>query len=435
MARNQLALVDDARDLRANIPQCQFLELPQKFRAFVAGYGSGKTYVGGMAMCTHFLEFPQINAGYFAPSYPMIRDIFYPTIEEVAHNFGFKVQINQSNKEVHFFIGRWYYGTTICRSMDDPGKIIGFKIGYAMIDEFDTLPLTKALLVWKRVIARMRYKVAGLKNGIDVTTTPEGFLATHKIYVEDVIAKPELLNNYGMIQASTYENEINLPGDYIPSMAEAFDPELVDAYINGKFVNMKTGTVYKNYNRVTHNSKETINPAGEILYVGMDFNVQKMSARIAVKRANGYHFVAELKDILDTPAIIKVISERWPKNKNFRVIVYPDASGAGRSSTNASTSDIRLLIGGGFEVRARPSNPFVKDRVNAVNVAFSKGKLWVNAKECPSTASDLEKQAYDSNGEPDKTTGNDHGNDALGYFVVYEMPIVHPTSQSKTHGT
>ena len=157
MAANQLQIQNI--EPRANIPQARFLDLPHKFRAFVGGYGSGKTYVGGMAMCIHYFEHPKIEAGYFAPTYPMIRDIFYPTIEEVAFTFGMRVKINQANKEVHFYSGRWFYGTTICRSMDDPASIIGFKIGHSLVDEFDVLPLHKALLAWKKIIARMRYKI------------------------------------------------------------------------------------------------------------------------------------------------------------------------------------------------------------------------------------------------------------------------------------
>lgn len=417
----------------ANIPQSNFLSMSQKYRAFVSGFGGGKTVCGSMGVSKHHYEFSKVNSGYFAPSYPMIRDIFYPTIEEVAFMFDFNVKINQGNHEVHHYDGRRYMGTTICRSMDKPGSIIGFKIGHALIDEFDTLPLSKALLAWRKIQARMRYKIPGLKNGVDVTTTPEGFLATHKLFVEDPLNKPELKSNYGLIQASTYDNAANLPDDYIPSLLESYPEELVQAYLHGQFVNLKSGTVYRSYNRVTHNSKETINQNGDILFIGMDFNVQKMAARVFVKRVNGFHCVAELNDILDTPEMIKVINERWAARN--RIIVYPDASGAGRNSVGASITDIGLLIGAGFEVRAKASNPFVKDRVNAVNVAFTKAKLFVNARECPRTASDLEKQAYDANGEPDKTAGFDHGNDALGYFVAYEMPVLQVASSTRTHGT
>ena len=120
--------------------------------------------------------------------------------------------------------------------------------------------------------------------------------------------------------------------------------------------------------------------------------------------------------------MIRILKEKWPQEK-YRHIIYPDASGANRNTTGASISDIRLLEAAKFSVRAEKSNPFVKDRVNAVNVAFSKNLIRVNAKACPDTASCLEKQAYDDNGEPDKKSGFDHGNDAFGYFVAYEMPI------------
>jgi hypothetical protein len=34
--------------------------------------------------------------------------IFYPTIEEVAFDWGLSVKINEGNKEVHFYEGRRY---------------------------------------------------------------------------------------------------------------------------------------------------------------------------------------------------------------------------------------------------------------------------------------------------------------------------------------
>lgn len=409
---------------RANIPQSRFLGMTEKFRAFVAGYGSGKTFVGGMAQCQHFWGHPGVNAGYFAPTYPQIRDIYYPTIEEVAYNFDLKVKINQSNKEIHFFNGRWYRGTTICRSMDNPGQIIGFKIGQALIDEYDVLPLDKAMLAWRKIMARMRYNDLSVKNGIDVTTTPEGFMATHKIFVEDVQNKPVLAKNYGIIQASTYDNAANLPEDYIPSLLEAYPEELIQAYLHGQFVNLRSGTVYRSYNRVTHSSNETIRDK-ETLYIGMDFNVQHMAASVFVQRENGWHAVSEIKDIFDTPDMARIIKERW-KDKGHRIIVYPDASGGSRKTNDASISDLSILRQAGFEIRANSTNPPVKDRINSVNKQFQLGKLWVNAKECKTIASCLEKQAYDDNGEPDKKSGFDHQCDSFGYPISYEFPINKP---------
>ena len=60
-----------------NVPQAQFLAMPHKFKAYVAGFGSGKTWVGCGGICKGMWEHPKINQGYFAPTYPQIRDIFY----------------------------------------------------------------------------------------------------------------------------------------------------------------------------------------------------------------------------------------------------------------------------------------------------------------------------------------------------------------------
>ncbi|EPX7948555.1 terminase large subunit domain-containing protein, partial [Klebsiella pneumoniae] len=249
-----------------NVPQARFLAMQQKFKAYVAGFGSGKTWVGCGGICKGFWEFPKINQGYFAPTYPQIRDIFYPTVEEVAHDWGLKVKIVESNKEVHFYSGRQYRGTTICRSMEKPDTIVGFKIGNALVDELDVLKADKARQAWRKIIARMRYKVDGLRNGIDVTTTPEGFKFVYNQFVKAVREKPELRSMYGLVQASTFDNEKNLPDDYIPSLLASYPPELIKAYLNGQFTNLTSGTIYHQFDRVLNNSSEEEQP-GEALYI------------------------------------------------------------------------------------------------------------------------------------------------------------------------
>jgi len=402
-----------------NKPQAEFLNLPHKFRAFVAGFGSGKTFAGGIDQCLHYWKHPGINQGYFAPTYPQIRDIFYPTIEEVAFLCGMTVEVKEANKEVHFYSGRQYRGTTICRSLERPQTIVGFKIGNAQLDEFDLLDPDKAELCWRKIIARMRYNVDGLRNGVCVTTTPEGFRATHKLFVEAVQGKPELLGSYGLVHASTYENAANLPDDYIPSLIDTYPEQLIDAYLRGLFTNLRSGTVYRSYNREKCDSDEVIRP-GDHLHIGMDFNVQHMAATVYVDRPNGLHAVSEFKDVFDTPDMIAAVKSRHGAH---RCTVYPDASGGSRKTVNASVSDIILLQQAGFEVRANSVNPPVKDRINATEKQFQTGRLFVNAKACPAVARCFEQQAYDDNGEPDKKSGFDHQNDASTYPIAFLHPI------------
>ncbi|WP_228752964.1 terminase large subunit domain-containing protein, partial [Pseudomonas aeruginosa] len=200
-----------------------------KFCGFVAGFGSGKTWVGCSGLAQHAWEWPRINAGYFAPTYAQIRDIFYPTMEEVAFDWGLRTRINQANHEVHLFSGSAYRTTIICRSMEKPQTIVGFKVGRSLVDELDVLSLVKAQQAWRKIIARMRYKVDGLRNRVDVTTTPEGFKFVFQQFVKQLREKPHLQDLYGLVQASTYDNEANLPDDYIDSLMESYPPQLIAA--------------------------------------------------------------------------------------------------------------------------------------------------------------------------------------------------------------
>ncbi len=411
-----------------NVPQARFLALPFKFRAFVAGFGTGKTWVGGAGLCMHAWEHPKVNSGYFAPSYPLIRDIFFPTIDEVAADWGMHVKINESNKEVHLYSGRQYRSTVICRSMENPGDIAGFKIGHAQIDELDLLKKEKAQLAWRKIIARMRYKQDRLRNGIDVTTTPEGFKFTHFAFVKELRDKPAMAQFYGLVHASTYENEKNLPDDYIPSLLASYPPQLVNAYLEGKFVNLTSGAVYPDFDRFANHIDEAIEP-GEPLHIGLDFNVYNCSAAVGVIRDKKPRILDELKGVRDTPAMVKSLKDRFP---GHHITVYPDASGQSNKTVNASLSDLQILKDAKFAICVDGTNPLVKDRVASVNAqifnAAGTRSLLVNTRKCPTLTECLEQQVYDDNGEPDKSQGQDHLPDAAGYLLTYRWPVVRPVA-------
>ncbi|MHA3062519.1 terminase large subunit domain-containing protein [Acinetobacter sp. ANC 4641] len=416
-----------------NVPQSNFLQLDNKFRAFVAGFGSGKTWVGCSSLCDKSWEFPKVPLGYFAPTYPQIRDIFFPTIDEVAFDWGLKTKIYESNKEVDIYYGRQYRSTIICRSMEKPQTIVGFKIGHALIDELDVMPMVKAQQAWRKIIARMRYKQAGLLNGIDVATTPEGFKFTYEQFVKEASSSDAKRALYGMIQASTYDNEKNLPDDYISSLRESYPPQLIEAYLRGQFINLTSGAVYPEFSRKLNHTDETIHPS-EPLHIGMDFNVLKMSAVVYVIRNGLPIALDEMVGVRDTPAMAELIKERY-QSIGHHITVYPDASGQNTTSKSASISDLSILQQAGFTIKANSVNPRVKDRVNAVNAmicnANGERRFKVNTHKCPTLTECMEQQAYDKFGEPDKSTGHDHANDAMGYPIAFLYPVNKPII---THG-
>lgn len=411
-----------------NAPQARFIGLDKKYKALVCGFGTGKTWAGCADLCKFAWEWPGINAGYFAPTFSLIRDIFYPTMEEVAEDWGLETEVLETKKEINLYAGGQYRSTIICRSMENPGSIVGFKIGKALVDELDLLAKAKAAHAWRKIIARLRYKIDGLPNSVSVTTTPEGFKFVYEQFVKAVRDKPELAALYGLVQASTYENAKNLPDDYIPSLRASYPPQLIEAYIRGQFVNLASGSVYPNFDRRLNGCTTQIE-RGEPLHVGLDFNVLNMTAIVTVQRDGWPHAVAELTGVRDTPTMARMLKERY-KDAGHNVVVYPDASGKNTSSKDASQSDLTILQGAGLVLRAANSNPAVKDRVNAVNALIlndrGERRLKVNAQACPVLTEALEQQAYDRSGEPDKTTGHDHPNDAIGYRLVTDWPILRP---------
>lgn len=407
-----------------NKPQFEFIKSHNKFMAFVGGYRSGKTFVGCVRMCINALEFPGIPQGYFAPTYPQITDIFYDTLPGVAEAFGLFADIVASNKRVYLRDSKGRcLSTIVCKSMEHPHRIVGFNIAHALVDEIDCMPIKKADSAWKKIIARMSTVWPGRDtNTIDVTTTPEGFNWVYRKFVKELAADPSQRQFYGIVHASTRQNAKNLPKDYIPSLRKSYPANLVDAYIDGLFVNLTSGSVYPNFCRHKNHTNATIRP-GEQLHVGMDFNINRMAATIHVIRDGLPLLLEEATSLFDTPAMIAELKRRFPGHS---ITVYPDASGKNRKSVNGSESDHALLRAAGFPVMVNPSNPAVRDRVLAANAMFLNGeghrRYRVNTDNCPVTTQVLEQQAYTDKGEPNKD-GTEDPVDALGYFIVQRFPV------------
>lgn len=389
----------------------------------VAGFGAGKTYAAVVRNIKNKLSYPKLNTAYYLPTYDLVKKIGFPRFCELLSDLGVDYALNKSDAVITVE-GQ---GQIIFRTMDAPERIIGYEVADSDVDELDTLPTDKARDCWNKIIARNRQKkfytdengqIHSEINTIGVATTPEGFKFVYDRWHKN--SKP----SYELIRASTYSNADNLPEGYIESLEEIYPTNLLSAYLHGDFVNLTAGSVYPDFDR-----KENASPLGvgimpkETLHIGMDFNVGKMAAAIHVLRDDVPHAVAELTGILDTPAMISVLKSRYPDHK---IIVYPDATGKNRKSQGASDSDIVLLQQAGFSVFVNPGNPAVKDRVLSFNIKIltkEKRTYFVNVDNCPHLVEALEKQAYDKNGEPDKSAGLDHIVDAAGYFVCYRYPI------------
>lgn len=394
-------------------PQADFIEATEQFPALVAGFGAGKSHAGIWRAIIKKLQYPTCNVAYYLPTYDLVSRMGMPRFCELLDTLGIAYKANKVDSVIEVS----GFGLIIFRTMDNPARIVAYEVADSICDELDTLTADKAREVWNKVIARNRQKKPdGALNTVGVATTPEGFRFVYERWKKNPAA------GYRLIKASTYSNAANLPDGYIDSLRASYPANLLAAYLDGEFVNLTAGSVYAEFDRLANGSGETIRPS-EPLHIGLDFNVGRMSGVVFVMREGNPHAVDELTGLLDTPAMIAAIKSRFV---GHAIYIYPDASGGGRRSNNASESDIALLRQAKFSIFAPSANPPVKDRVMAMNQmihADGTRRLRVNADACPSFVEGLEKQAYDKNGEPDKTSGFDHVNDAAGYFMHYKFPV------------
>ena len=399
------------KQARLTDKQRAFVTCTDPYPCFVGGFGSGKTAAAMARAMALKVMCREQSVAYYLPTYPLIEDIAFQRFPELCEKRGWAFKLNKQSAVMEFPGA----GRLIFRNMEQPERIVGYEVAHSVVDEIDIMPTDKARNAWNKIIARNRQK-CGMPNTVGVATTPEGF----KFVYERWERNPA--QGYRLFRASTEDNAHNLPDGYIDNLRNSYPANLLAAYLDGQFVNLTSGSIYAEFDRALNRSTETIQ-VSDHLHIGMDFNVGQMAGAVFVLRDGDPHGVDEITGVLDTPAMIATIKSRY---QGHAIFVYPDASGGGRRSNNASESDIALLRAAGFTILAPSANPPVKNRILAMNqMIHCEGvrRLKVNVDRCPMLVEALEKQAYDKNGEPDKTSGLDHINDACGYLIHYKFPV------------
>jgi len=185
------------------------------------------------------------------------------------------------------------------------------------------------------------------------------------------------------------------------------------------------GKAYYNFSK--ENLKFCKYQKGKTVHVGMDFNVNPMTAVFGHIISDEYHQFGEayLRNS-NTFEMARHLEERFPVDE---VIIYPDSTGNAMES-NASKSDLQILRDKGFLVRANAANPYVKDRINAVNSLIcsmeGKRRYFVNPETCPKTINDLNRVERLPDGRENKKQEEEglvHISSALGYLIAYKFPF------------
>ena len=402
--------------------QAEFAVNTDPFCAIVGGFGSGKSQGAVFRALDRLKRRDYAIYVLIAPTNLLLEDVNIPDFIEVFDHYRIRYELVGGTGRKRIIVNSGgLTGEVWFRSGDKPEKIVGFDATDIDIDEFDIMKPVKQKELWNKALARLR----GCDDGtLSVSTTPEGFRFTYEKFEKEK-AGP-------IIRAKTTDNHF-LPDSYIENLFSQYDDMLVEQYINAKFVNINGLMAYYAFDRQTNH--RTTNPNEHEQYghigVGMDFNVNKMCAELFLhnEHKETIHFFDEfiIKGAFGTEPpterMCRLIRERYP---NHQIWVYPDSTGK-RKTTNAPSSDLALIRSQkGFRVVVNASNPFVRDRLLAVNKKLGDKSLTVDTDKCPDLTEDLERVERDEHGDIDKSDKmRSHSSDGAGYAVAKLYPVKH----------
>ena len=373
----------------------------------MGGYGSGKTYIGALrCLYLSYLNAPYPGM-YVSPTWGLATKTIILTLKEIMGRAELDYTFNQHRGE--FIIHNWG-GCIWIGSGDRPASLYGVNLAFAGIDE----PFIQRKEVFDQMVARVRIRDADHRE-IFLTGTPEqlgwGWKLTNRTDLD-----------MGVVYGSTLNNSY-LPQQYKDNLLAAYSKEQIDAYVYGKFVNLTSGRVYREFDRVKHvSTREKMNlPIG----IAMDFNVDAMTSIIFYKGADWIHVFDEIRlKNSNTFEMCEILNDKYPD-----AIVYPDASGSARRSS-ATQSDHDIIKKAGYKIRSPRKNPPVRDRVNAVNRLIRDGNF--SCENCVNLIMDFEQNIWKS-GDIDKTSDPEqsHASDAIGYAINFLFPIKSRTAVTK----
>jgi PBSX family phage terminase large subunit len=220
-------------------------------------------------------------------------------------------------------------------------------------------------------------------------------------------------DSYGCMVMNPKDNLDNIDEEYIRILEQMPEKDR-QRFLEGMFSDDSDGQAYYAFDRERHVAA-TRRLAGT-LHVGMDFNVQPMTAVIFQVYDNKIHVLDEA--FLENSDTYKMCDHL--KKKGYVGNVIPDSTGKNRKTSGKS--DHNILREAGFNV-VPTRNPFVTDRVNNLNRLFTDDRIIIDPK-CKKLIGDLEKVVWKNEKLDQKTDSMlTHISDALGYGAWKLMPI------------
>lgn len=378
-----------------------------RFRVVVAGRRFGKTHLAIRELCYHARE-PGKEVWYVAPSYKMAKQIVWRKLKNRLQDLNWVQKHNETELTLTLKNG----STIALKGADNYDSLRGVGLDFICLDEFADIDPE----AWYETL---RPTLSDKQGRALFIGTPKGIGNwSYEIYQNTL----EDSANWQSYTFTTIDGG-NVPPEEIEQARKDLDERTFRQEYLATFETF-AGRIYYSFDR-SLNVKKWEKPIPDILYIGMDFNIDPMSAVIAVREGDSLYVIDEVRMFSsNTQEAVDEIKSRYPRSK---IWCYPDPAGHQRKTSAGGTTDIITLQNAGFVVKAPRQHTPVRDRINAVNsrLCASSGvrHLYIDPK-CKYTIEGLERQTYkEGTSQPDKESGYDHMMDALGYMVDYLFPV------------
>jgi hypothetical protein len=392
--------------------QRQIADAPQRFRVACCGRRFGKTTLA-VREILKIAKDPNKEVYYVSPSYRMSKTIVFKKLKNKLLDLRWVKKINET--ELSFLLKN---GSTISlKGADNYDSLRGVGLDGLVMDEAADIDSEAFFEVLRPALADRQGKALFLG-------TPKGLN-----WFKDLFDMAEQFPNEWASFSFTTLDGGQVSKEEIEAARRDLDERTFEQEFLASFINF-SGRIFYAFDRA-NNIRHFNGDIPRELHIGIDFNVDPITAVVFVRQGNILHAIDEIRIFgSNTDELVAEIKSRYPEKS---IITYPDPAGQARKTSAGGRTDHTILRTAGFQVKAPHSHNPVRDGINAVNAKLRSSTgittLFIDPK-LKYTIETMEKFCYkEGTSIPDKDSGFDHLADAFRYCVEYLFPIRQPVQQ------
>jgi hypothetical protein len=386
-------------------------------------------------------EIPRSKVWYVAPTYKAAKEIAWDVLKGSVPREWIK-SLHETDLSLILRNG----SKISLKGADNAESLRGPGLDMIVIDEAADIKDLKNL--WEAVLGPT---ITTTKGTCLFIGTPKGYDYFYDIYMDSILSNRFDSHLWAGFQFTTSQGGY-VSDDELELKRRNIDPRIYRQEYEASFETL-SGRVYYQFDRKL-NVAEVEDVGGEIL-VGIDFNVDPMSAVVGVRAGRKLLILDDIEiSNSNTQELADEVQAKYghlpSTDRNYSLLkklgkesiipmrtvrAFPDPSGKARkTSAGAGITDFVILQRAGFEIVAPNRAPMVMDRFNTVNAllcnALGERNLLVHPR-CKRLIKCLDGMTYkEGTNLPDKSMGLDHLTDALGYLVWSEFPVLQPKTRT-----